>query len=157
MNTNDEFRKNVKIIHRSLVTLFAFVGIVTCLVVYIVIDPDFPLFKSGATIEYSVVEEVDEDRIENGIHVSTGLIYDEGLMTVVHNCTNCHSAKIVTQNRMSKEGWAATIDWMQETQNLWDLGLNEEIIINYLVKNYPSSKKGRRQALASIDWYELED
>ena len=58
---------------------------------------------------------------------------------------------------MNKERWAATIDWMQETQNLADLGLNEEIIINYLVKNYPPSKKGRRQALASIDWYELDE
>ena len=157
MNTNDEFRKNVKIIHRSLVTLFGFVGIVTCLVVYIVIDPDFSLFKSGDALEYAVVEEVDEDKIENGIHVRTGLIDDEGLMAVVYNCTNCHSAKIVIQNRMNKERWAATIDWMQETQNLADLGLNEEIIIKYLVKNYPPSKKGRRQALASIDWYELEE
>jgi hypothetical protein len=157
MNTNDEFRKNVKIIHRSLVTLFAFVGIVTCLVVYIVIDPDLSLFKSAEAVEYTIVEEVDEDKIENGIHVRTGLIDDEGLMAVVYNCTNCHSAKIVIQNRMNKERWAATIDWMQETQNLADLGLNEEIIINYLVKNYPPSKKGRRQALASIDWYELDE
>jgi hypothetical protein len=157
MRTNDEFRKNVKIIHRSLVTLFAFVGIVTCLVVYLVIDPGLSLFRSEDPIEYVVVEEVDEDKIENGIHIRTGLIDDEGLMTVVYNCTNCHSAKIVTQNRMNKERWAATIDWMQETQNLGDLGLNEEIIINYLVKNYPPSKKGRRQILASIDWYELEE
>ena len=29
----------------------------------------------------------DPNRIENGIHVRTGLIDDEGLMTVVANCT----------------------------------------------------------------------
>ena len=142
-------------IHRTLVILFAVMGIVTCLIVYLIIDPKLSFFKSEEKVEFVVVEDIDEDRIENGIHVKTGLIDDEGLMTVVYNCTNCHSAKLVTQNRMNKERWAATIDWMQETQNLWDLGANEEIIIDYLVKNYPSSKKGRREALTVTDWYEL--
>lgn len=142
-------------IHRTLVILFAVMGIVTCLIVYLIIDPKLSFFKSEEKVEFVVVEDIDEDRIENGIHVKTGLIDDEGLMTVVYNCTNCHSAKLVTQNRMNKERWAATIDWMQETQNLWDLGANEEIIIDYLVKNYPPSKKGRREALTVTDWYEL--
>jgi hypothetical protein len=46
---------------------------------------------------------------------------------------------------------------MQETQNLWDLGKNQEIIVNYLVKNYPPVAKGRRMALSEIEWYELEN
>jgi len=100
---------------------------------------------------------VDEDRIIDGIHVRTGLIDDDGLMTVVNNCTNCHSAKLVTQNRMTAERWNATIKWMQETQNLWDLGKNQEIIVNYLVKNYPPQAKGRRMTLSNIEWYELEN
>jgi hypothetical protein len=58
---------------------------------------------------------------------------------------------------MNKENWMATIRWMQETQNLADLGLNEEIIVNYLVSNYPPVKKGRRTLLSSIEWYNLED
>ena len=155
MNKVDHYRKIVKMIHRTLVILFAVMGIVTCLIVYLIIDPKLSFFKSEEKVEFVVVEDIDEDRIENGIHVKTGLIDDEGLMTVVYNCTNCHSAKLVTQNRMNKERWAATIDWMQETQNLWDLGANEEIIIDYLVKNYPPSKKGRREALTVTDWYEL--
>jgi hypothetical protein len=101
--------------------------------------------------------EIDEDRIENGIHVRTGLIDAEGLMTVVNNCTNCHSSKLVTQNRMNAERWNTTIEWMQETQNLWDLGGNQEIIVHYLVTNYPVQKKGRRMALTNIDWYELKE
>ena len=68
-----------------------------------------------------------------------------------------HSAKLVTQNRMSAERWNATIRWMQETQNLWDLGDQQEIIVNYLVTNYPAKAKGRRMALTDIQWYELEE
>jgi len=78
------------------------------------------------------------------------------LMTVVNNCTNCHSAKLVTQNRMSKERWRATIRWMQETQNLWDLGKNEEIIVDYLATYYAPTEKGRRQNLENIEWYALD-
>ena len=58
---------------------------------------------------------------------------------------------------MNTEGWNTTIKWMQETQNLWDLGGNQEIIVNYLVKNYPPIAKGRRLVLSDIDWYELKD
>lgn len=58
---------------------------------------------------------------------------------------------------MNKERWQTTIDWMQETQNLWDLGANEDVIIDYLVKNYPPSSKGRRAALTNVAWYELKD
>ncbi|SNY95306.1 monoheme cytochrome C [Flagellimonas pacifica] len=102
-------------------------------------------------------EIVDVDtEIENGIHIETGFVADEGMEVTIQNCTNCHSAKLVTQNRMSKEGWKATIKWMQETQNLWDLGSNEDLIVSYLAKNYAPVAKGRRQNLEDIEWYELE-
>jgi hypothetical protein len=103
------------------------------------------------------LKEVDENIIENGIHLRTGFVYAEGLMTVINNCTNCHSAKLVIQNRMSKEHWNETIRWMQETQKLWDLGLNQEIIVNYLVTNYPVEDTGRRENLTNILWYDLEN
>ncbi len=48
------------------------------------------------------------------------------------------------------------IHWMQETQNLWDLGDNEALIVAYLAKNYPPGKKGRRARLTNIEWYDLE-
>ena len=75
---------------------------------------------------------------------------------MVANCTACHSAKLITQNRMDAKGWAATIRWMQQTQNLWDLGENEELIIDYLVTNYPVKPKGRRQNLKDIEWYSFK-
>ena len=96
------------------------------------------------------------DLVENGLHVRTGLKDAPGLQETVNNCTTCHSAKLVIQNRMSAERWHATIRWMQETQNLWPLGDKEDIIVNYLVANYPPKDKGRREGLADIDWYELK-
>ncbi len=127
------------------------------MLVYYTINPDFFTFKTKTETIVSIPIEGDEDSIENGIHIRTGLIEAEGLMTVVNNCTNCHSSKIILQNRMNTERWNTTIKWMQETQNLWGLGKNQEIIVNYLVTNYPVKDKGRRDNLSNIDWYELEN
>lgn len=156
MNEGDLFRDNVKKLYRYLLLLFsAFVMAAGLLVMYMY-NPSFLDINAPETIAVATVEE-DEDRIENGIHVRTGLVDADNLMLVVNNCTNCHSAKLVTQNRMTAERWNATIRWMQETQNLWDLGGNQELIVNYLVANYPPIAKGRRMVLSDIDWYELED
>lgn len=116
-------------------------------------DPTLSIFHDKQEIAEVLV---DEDLIENGIHVRTGFIDDVGLMTVVNNCTNCHSSKLVIQNRMNEERWNTTIKWMQETQNLWELGGNQKIIVEYLVKNYPPIDKGRRASLTNINWYELK-
>ncbi len=97
------------------------------------------------------------EEIINGIHQRTGLKEGEGLMTVVTNCTACHSAQLIIQNRMNRERWNATIRWMQETQNLWELGTNQEVIVNYLLTNYPVIHKGRREKLENIEWYVLEE
>ena len=113
--------------------------------------------ESPQSEEYLEISEKNPNRIENGIHARTGLVDAPGLQETVNNCTTCHSAKLVIQNRMNKERWHATIRWMQETQNLWDLGTNEEVIVNYLVTNYPPQKKGRRMVLTDIEWYELKD
>jgi hypothetical protein len=131
--------------------------IASVLLLFTVYDPTFSVFgNKNSEIVYNDIEE-DEDKIENGIHLRTGLVDAEGLMTVVNNCTNCHSAKLVTQNRMNTERWNETIKWMQKTQNLWDLGENQEIIVNYLVSNYPPIAKGRRMILKDINWYKLEN
>jgi len=155
MSQETEFRNAVKKLFHIFMVLFSLFGIVALLSIFCIIDPHF--FSSDNSTAYSEIEMIDDDRIENGIHVSTGLIDGDGLMTVVHNCTNCHSAKLVTQNRMSAERWNATIRWMQETQNLWDLGPNQDIIVNYLVTNYPVQDVGRRAVLTNIEWYELEE
>lgn len=111
--------------------------------------------KKNGPVE--VDKKSQNDQIKDGIHIPTGLKEGEGLMTVVAHCTACHSAQLITQNRMNKERWNATIRWMQETQNLWELGENQEVIVNYLVENYPVSVKGRRENLQNIEWYELSE
>jgi hypothetical protein len=157
MTKEEAFRAQVRKVYQQLMLLFTLFVIAGGGLVFYMYNPGVFDFNSRPeTIAISAVEE-DEDRIENGIHVRTGFVDAEGLMTVVYNCTNCHSSKIVIQNRMNTERWNATITWMQETQNLWDLGGNQEIIVNYLVTNYPPQKKGRRMVLKDIVWYELED
>lgn len=98
------------------------------------------------------------DLVENGIHLETGLIYDEGFEEVRAICTSCHSAKLVIQNRATRDGWEQMIRWMQETQGLWDLGIAETKVLDYLAKNYAPQETGRRSNLniAEIEWYILE-
>lgn len=88
--------------------------------------------------------------------VST-LVENEGFEIVRSNCTSCHSDRLITQNRATREGWLTMIRWMQNTQNLWPLGENETIILNYLTKNYAPEQIGRRKALSNIEWYQLEE
>ena len=147
MTDHKRFWKRERAVYRVLIVICALVLIVAIIGIYF-IDKDEK--------EYSSLPEAEPDKIENGIHLRTGLIAAEGLMETVNNCTGCHSAKLLTQNRLSKEGWVSAIRWMQETQNLWDLGQNEEIIVNYLANNYPPEHKGRRENIRETDWYELQ-
>lgn len=160
MEEGDKLRQQIRQVSRLMSAIMAIFFVMAGIVIYMMADPDLSAFKKEEKVTYVDLvqeEEDDYDKVVDGIHVRTGLKDGEGLMTVVNNCTNCHSALLVTQNRMSADRWRTTIKWMQETQNLWDLGKNEEIIINYLVANYPPQKKGRRMNLNDIDWYVLED
>jgi len=143
-------RKAERLAYVALLTLL----LSLCLMYFRVYDPSFSVFEE----KHAEIEgHIEEDKIENGIHLSTGFVDDVGLMTVVNNCTNCHSSKLVIQNRMNADRWNATIKWMQETQNLWELGDNQKVIVAYLVKNYPPIDKGRREGLKNIVWYELKN
>lgn len=79
---------------------------------------------------------------------ATGLVQAPGFDTVKANCTVCHSARLITQSRASRDGWLEMIRWMQTTQNLWPLGPNEPIILDYLSEHYAPEASGRRPALA---------
>lgn len=100
----------------------------------------------------------EQDKIENGIHMATGLKVAEGWELVRTTCTACHSAALVTQNRATYEGWEDMIRWMQATQGLWDLGDTEPKILEYLANNYAPDESGRRANLdvEEIEWYILE-
>lgn len=87
----------------------------------------------------------------------TGLVIDKNFELIRVQCTACHSAKLITQNSASREGWEQMIRWMQRDQGLWDLGANEALILDYLAQHYGPKKKGRRTPLTNIDWYYLQE
>lgn len=153
---SNEYKKLVKKAERLAYSAVILIFISIGLVLFQIYDPTLSVFEN-TTKEALIDVEVDEDRIVDGIHIRTGFVDDVGLMTVVNNCTNCHSSKLVIQNKMNADRWNATIKWMQETQNLWGLGGNQKIIVDYLVKNYPPVEKGRRASLTNINWYELKN
>jgi len=128
----NNFQKQIKALTGMLMAFFAAIVVLIGGLLYLKSNPK--AFDSSMKEEFIPVKTVEEDydKIEDGIHLATGFVEDEHMQLVIQNCTSCHSAKLVTQNRMSKAGWQATITWMQETQNLWDLGVNEEKIIAYL-------------------------
>jgi hypothetical protein len=97
--------------------------------------------------------------VKDGIHQPTGLKADAHLEMVLGNCLACHSADVIRNTRLSRDGWNSIIVWMQQKQNLWDLGKNQELIVDYLAKNYAPEAQGRRRNLALHvnDWYELKD
>lgn len=126
----------------SLMVILAFAVVLVTL-----INPNWVKPKQVATVSKTQNLEID----------MAGFVEGDGRELVAMNCTRCHSAKLVTQNRATRDGWKSMIVWMQETQNLWPLGTNEPIILDYLAKNYGPQKKGRRPNLANIEWYELEN
>ena len=73
---------------------------------------------------------------------------DPNLPYVVAHCTACHSSALITQNRMTREGWLNTIRWMQKKQGLWPLGDHETLVLDYLEKHYFPENSGRRKPLA---------
>ena len=145
----------VKPFNRLLLAL----GTIVLVVLIHTINPClFTFLDSEGKGEITELKEVieEKDLIENGIHVSSGLIVDEGYELVLNICGSCHSFKLVTQNKGNAEDWRAAIQWMQETQKLWDLGSTEGPIVNYLAKNYGPVESSRRANLKNIEWYELE-
>jgi hypothetical protein len=150
-----EFLKKIVRAYRAILAIFI-MTIIIPFIAYFFAYHD----KAGEDLTITEIPAVMIDpagEIKDGIHVPSGFIADDGLETVLRNCTNCHSSKLVIQNRATREGWESMIRWMQRTQKLWDLGKNEEIILDYLSKNYASDKQGRRVPLSNIEWYVLQE
>jgi hypothetical protein len=79
----------------------------------------------------------------------TGFVIGEHYEIVRAHCTACHSAKLVTQNRMTRENWLETIRWMQKSQGLWPLGAQEQKILDYLESHYSPIAVSRRSPIPS--------
>jgi hypothetical protein len=107
--------------------------------------------KLGLTSYQAAKGFVPKDSLDK----QTGLIIAPGFSIVKSTCVRCHSPKLITGKRATRDGWIATIRWMQKNQGLWDLGKDEAVIVDYLAKNYPLQNTGRRSALQNIKWYKL--
>lgn len=150
----NNFQKQIRALGRLLLSFGILVTLIVGGMLYLKSHPNLLRPK----VAYEKIEEKEHAFVElDSITIAdSGFVNDLGVSQVIQNCTQCHSAQLVTQNRMSREGWKATIIWMQETQNLWNLGQNEERILSYLSKNYAPNRKGRRENLTDIEWYVLE-
>ena len=146
----DKIQRQLSWIANSVFVLFG----LCLLLIYMYVS--FPELRETEE-KVTVIEQEEVPEFKDGIHLQTGFKADANLNLVIANCTSCHSAKMVTQNRATREGWKTMIRWMQETQNLWDLGENEDAILDYLAKYYAPEKQGRRQPLTDIVWYELDE
>lgn len=145
----------IKSVAGAVVLIVSLVLLMILSVVYLIY-----FYKPGPVEKISAGQDVsttsaDTDTLLNH-DAETGFVIDAGWELVKGNCTGCHSAALVTQNRATREGWEGMIRWMQRTQKLWDLGENEQVILDYLAKNYAPEGKGRRENLKDIEWYELE-
>lgn len=79
---------------------------------------------------------------------ATGLIMDENWQIVAAHCGACHSTRLVTQNRGSRETWLHMIRWMQDSQGLWPFNEpTETMLLDYLEENYGPLAASRRQPL----------
>lgn len=79
----------------------------------------------------------------------TGLVMSGDWEVVKAQCIACHSTALITQHRLSRAGWQASIRYMQKNHNLWDLGEFESPILDYLETNYGpgTTMRSRRKNL----------
>lgn len=169
MNNNDFDTKNLWKSFSTLLNLVAAVAIIAALAILLqrpLLDfLDQPTYTEKQLSDWAKKsqerrQQADNDNfdlVKKGIHVRTGLKADKDLQIIIGSCTSCHSAKLITQNRASRQGWKNMIVWMQETQGLQDLGSKEPIILDYLAKYYAPEDVGRRANLdmEEIEWYIL--
>ena len=81
-----------------------------------------------------------------------GLIDEPGAELVTAHCSACHSLELVTQNRGDRAHWLKVIRWMQDKQNLWDLGPAEDPILDYLATHYGVPEQTPRRQPLVIQW-----
>ncbi|WP_366657134.1 hypothetical protein [Fodinicurvata sp. EGI_FJ10296] len=63
----------------------------------------------------------------------------EGVETVYYNCTSCHSATVFTQQRMTRDRWDYTLDWMVTHGGMAELpDADRATVLDYLVRHFSS-------------------
>lgn len=127
------------------------------LITWIQTDSDSRKDSGKEAAELTEIDSLAISQEGKDLDPETQLVLGTGFEIVKGNCTNCHSSALIIQNRFTREGWKAKIEWMQETQGLWPLGESEDVILDYLAEHYaPEAYVGRRAPLENIEWYELD-
>ena len=98
----------------------------------------------------SAWSQAPQDRID----AATGLVIAEGWEQVRTHCGSCHSFSLVTQNRGDAAHWLHLIRWMQAQENLWALGADEAVIVDYLAGNYAAGTQVPRRQPLDTQWLE---
>lgn len=70
------------------------------------------------------------------IDPESGLIMAPGWEMVNYQCNACHTTSIIPQNKGNREVWRDTIQWMVDTQGLWDLSDTWDPVLDYLSTYY---------------------
>jgi chaperone required for assembly of F1-ATPase len=141
---------------RNLIVLMSLMALIALLIT--LTADEYRAFPHVASKTTKVKTSPLMSKIIDGIRLPTRLIASQNFELVVRNGTSCYSPKLITQNHQIVKGWKSIIEWMQEKQNLWNLGKAESKIIEYLAKNYdPKNERRRRNLnLKNDDWYVLE-
>ena len=85
----------------------------------------------------------------NRVDPDSGLVINEHWELVKAHCSACHSPRLVTQNRGSRQNWLDMIRWMQDSQGLWQFdAATETAILDYLEKNYAPAAASRRAPIS---------
>lgn len=66
-----------------------------------------------------------------------GLPEAPGQEEVFYACNACHSIRLVTQQRLSRQRWDELLDWMVEKQGMAELAAEDRaLILDYLATYY---------------------
>ena len=66
-----------------------------------------------------------------------GLPEAPGQEEVFYLCNACHSIRLVTQQRLSRQRWDELLDWMVEEQGMAELAADDRaVILEYLTTHY---------------------
>jgi hypothetical protein len=102
---------------------------------------------AGLAVTLAAQEPASAPDARPAVDRRTGLVRADGFELIVSRCTRCHTARIITQTRSSREQWLGMIRWMQLTQGLEELEPGvEAAILDYLERHYGIEPRPFRRA-----------
>nr|WP_070959292.1 hypothetical protein [Hyphomonas sp. Mor2] len=89
---------------------------------------------------HAALNEIDEGPAFDPLDDYFGLPREGEFEFVAAYCGGCHTLEIVMQQRLDRENWDRTLNWMVETQNMVPLEPEDhQIFLDYLTKHFGTS------------------